>query len=234
MSFIKLTEPGSAHVLRVQTVNLNKSGNWPDYEFSDGTDTINVPQKAADRQLARLNVSNAFELVGATLKVSRSDKPGANNKLFWNLDIVNAAAAKPAAPTKRLTADAAAKAPPHTGPLIPGLDDTDPSDPWELDEDARGELMEREMRELEAQNASIPPTPREAAQLTGAEAKRAEWVDTYTALYGDVLASLIAAHKDANATAGSRTEDKVPLTSDTVQAATFSIFKTWRDTGLVK
>lgn len=104
---IKLTEPGSFHAFRVAKVGLNKSGKWPDYELDDGSgNVVIIPQKAADRQLGRLNIANALELVGLHLKVSRSDEPGENGKLFWNLDLVNASEA---APSKRIQPPSGAK-----------------------------------------------------------------------------------------------------------------------------
>lgn len=87
MGHIKLTEPGQSHVLFVKSVTLNSSGNWPDFDFSDGTDTLSVPAKALERQLSRLKVQAADQLVGAWVKFSRSDKPGSNGKLFWNVDL---------------------------------------------------------------------------------------------------------------------------------------------------
>ena len=100
-NFINLREPGSTHTLRVQSVSINKSGKWPDYEFTDGTNTVQVPQKAADRQLERLNVKSALELVGANLCISRTEKVGDNGKPFWDLQLVNGGAVNPA-PSKRL------------------------------------------------------------------------------------------------------------------------------------
>lgn len=84
---IKLTDAGSSHTLLVKAVTVNKSGNWPDYEFTDGSDTVVVPQKAADRQIGRLGVQNISETVGRWITVSRSTEAGANGKHFWNLDV---------------------------------------------------------------------------------------------------------------------------------------------------
>jgi hypothetical protein len=115
MGFVKLNDPGASLTLHVIKVEENKTGNWPDWEFhgADGN-VVAVPQKACERQFARLNVASALQLVGANLKISRSDKPGANGKLFWNLDL----SGPPAPASKRVSA---ADADPYVG--VPALPD---------------------------------------------------------------------------------------------------------------
>jgi hypothetical protein len=246
MGYVKLQEPGSEHTMHVKSVSVNTSGSWPEWEFTDGTDTLAVPQKAMERQLERLKMASALEMAGSTVRFARSVKLGANKRPFWDCEIVPGAAASPP-PTKRMTAAEALtppKAAPSLGRLVAGLD-YEGDGPSPDDEEARYEQFAREMDELGAsgteraaiatKRAEPPLTPREVRELDGAEAKRDAVLTMYGDLYEVVLMRLSAAHFVVNAKmTGVRATDKVALTSDTVQAATFSIFKTWRDTGLVK
>lgn len=123
-TLVKLTEPGSSHTLTVSGVSVNEDGKWPDYNLTNGTDTIVIPKSAADRQLERMKLATAYDLIGSTVKVSRSEKPGANGKHFWNLDLVNAREAT-AAPSKRLpppSVHATEKRPQTAGAHIPDMD----------------------------------------------------------------------------------------------------------------
>lgn len=88
MNRIKLTDAGSAVVRRIDKVEINTAGKWPDYELFSGDDVVVIPKNAADRQIARAGKSSVLELAGQWVKVSRSDEPGDNGKLFWNLAIV--------------------------------------------------------------------------------------------------------------------------------------------------
>ena len=122
---IKLVDPGAAYIGRVSAVTLNKSGNWPDYEFHvENGDVVQVPQKAADRQLERLKL-DADGTVGALIKFSRSEEAGANGKYFWNLDLAAPSEAKAAMPSKRVQppTQGTPKSAHTAGPHIPGLDD---------------------------------------------------------------------------------------------------------------
>lgn len=98
MNRIKLTDAGSEVVRLVERVNVVTTGKWPDYELVSGDDCVVIPKTAADRQLGRLNLTDVNQLVGSWVKVSRSDTPGDNGKLFWNLTVVPA----PSVPSKRL------------------------------------------------------------------------------------------------------------------------------------
>ena len=154
---IKLTEPGSSYIGRVTRVDLNKSGKWPDYEFHvENGDTIQMPQKAADRQIERLKVGTAFDLAGTLIKVSRSDEPGENGKLFWNLDLASPAEAKPSKrippPTATSTAqpqpfDQPARSEGHSGPPDAPLVGEDDDEPTPLTAKAEGERIQREALE---------------------------------------------------------------------------------------
>lgn len=125
---IKLTEPGAAYIGRVTHVALNKSGNWPDYEFTvENGDVVQVPQKAADRQLERLKL-DADGTVGSLIKFSRSDEPGANGKLFWNVDLAAPAEAKP---SRRVPPPSGAPPQGVSRGSLPFDDDPGPQDPDE-------------------------------------------------------------------------------------------------------
>ena len=185
MGFVKLNDPGAAITLHVTKVVENKSGNWPDWEFhgADGN-VVAVPQKACERQFARLNVASALQLVGANLKISCSDKPGSNGKLFWNLDL----AGPPSAPSKRLP-------PPETVPPrqggakhIPGLDDLPDGEipDWHsapLPEDPDG--FEQFSNAIDA-IAQPAQTPRETADAMLKAKKRHDFLGFYAATFAQL------------------------------------------------
>lgn len=125
-AYIKLTDAGSSHTFLVERVTLDTAGNYPDYQMhtDDGNTVVVFPKAACDRQLERLKIATAEALAGAYVTVSRSDQPGKNGKLFWNLDI----AAKPKAQqSKRLPPpeQQGQSAPPHHDDVPP------PEDPEE-------------------------------------------------------------------------------------------------------
>lgn len=127
-TLVKLTEPGSFHTLTVTAVSVNDEGKWPDYNLTDGTNTVVIPKSAADRQLERLKLGGVYDLVGSSVKVSRSEKPGANGKHFWNLEIVNAREANPT-PTKRIPPPSGAPPQGVSRGSLPFDDDPGPQDP---------------------------------------------------------------------------------------------------------
>lgn len=211
MDRIKLTEPGSNVTFTVKAVEEVRTGKWPDYDFhaTDGR-VIVMPKTAADRQFARMK-ETPESVIGATVCVSRSDTPGDNGKLFWNLTLAAPAAAT-AAPSKRVDSPyrpAPARettVPPrqpagHGGAHIPEMDEPDPRDfpghdpaapaPWE----------------------AVPEPPLTPREFAAGEARTRREAD-YLALWDRVaahLAKTCAAHR-------------IALDASAVQAATFSIF----------
>ncbi len=123
----------------------------------------------------------------------------------------------------------------RAGPDIPGMDeamvqDEDDFEAWSasLDAIARGEDGPSPIeRELAAENASIPQTPREVrereAQAKGEPTPADRFLDWYIDTYAKMLAGLSAVHTAAvSANVGPRSREAEaipPLTSDTVQAA---------------
>ena len=201
MGYIKLTEPGSSAVITVVKVTENLSGSWPDWEFHAANgDILSMPKKAAERQLERLKVAGATDLVGATIKMSRSDKPGANAKLFWNLDLVSGAAASAAA-SKRIPPPrgASAQSAPGFGGAahIAGLDedgDPGPAEPWDA----------QPYRPDPAPAAAPALTPREAretdaAPQTAVEMKREAFLAFYVATYRRLKHELMASDEATQA-----------------------------------
>lgn len=184
MERIKLTDAGSEVVFKVAKVDVNETGKWPDYDFhaEDGR-IVSMPKTAADRQATRGKFA-VMKLAGAWVKVSRSDEPGDNGKLFWNLGIVPAP--KTDTPTKRLTAQDAANAPPRTGPL--------PTKPLPFDEptdDERFEAFDREIamsRLSQSDNAELEdPSPYvEAPPQAPVSGKAAAMEEAYLNLWSRV------------------------------------------------
>ena len=245
-NFINLREPGSTHTLRVQSVSINKSGKWPDYEFTDGTNTVQVPQKAADRQLERLNVKSALELVGANLCISRTEKVGDNGKPFWDLQLVNGGAVNPA-PSKRLPPPplATAKQPVTLGAPVPGLDESPyeetPAIPaWHKvpppEEDGFAAFSDA----IDSLNPAAQPalTPREvkaqAAAVNG-QSPVDKLVANFADLYAQTLGALVAVHHAAGASTTvphSRVGDIPALTTEAVYKVAVSLWIDARRAGM--
>lgn len=201
MAFIKITEPGSEHTMTVAKVEDDRSGSWPDWKFSDAQgNVLAIPQKAMERQLTRLEVDTAFDLVGSTVRFSRSTELGKNGKPFYNADLVNAAAASPK-PSKRIPPPNAARS---VGPHIPGLDDEPspyedpgPIPPWHKVAPVE-EPRQTPREQREARGEAEPPSAREVA---------------YLELWGRVAARLAAICSS----------ERIPLDASAVQAACATI-----------
>jgi hypothetical protein len=246
MGFVKLAEPGSEHTMHVKSVSVNTSGSWPEWEFTDGTDTLAVPQKAMERQLERLKMASALEMAGSTVKFSRSVKLGANKRPFWDVEIVNAAAANPQ-PSKRLPPPDAADGPYREIPKIPAFhvpaaERVKQSVPagHTMDSDDRFAAFERELdaiehgegtpteRELAMENASLPQTPREQAQADQGGTDPLDALSRrYTDLYAKMLAGMLATHSVAASMPRQATrapEVVPPVTAEAVNAATACVW----------
>lgn len=209
-TFVKLTDPGSFHTLTVSGVTVDSAGKWPDYNLTDGINTVVIPKSAADRQLERLKLASAFDLVGSTVKVSRSEKPGANGKHFWNLDIVNAREANPA-PSKRIPPPpigAGSKAG-FGGAHVPDMDDEPYSDAA-----AQGGIPawhKLNPAERDEQFEEPRQTPRETREAVAGVSERET---AYLACWDRVAFRLASICK----------ENDIPLDASAIQATTFSIF----------
>lgn len=207
MKTVKLTEPGSFHVLTVAVVTIDSGGNWPDYHLSDSDVSVVLPKSAADRQLERMKIATAFDLVGSTVKVSRSEKPGANGKHFWNLDLVNAREAQPA-PSKRVQPPRD-KAQPFDQPTRAEREGNqtsrDEAEPW--DESPYGNGGTEDDGGIQG-----PPPLNAREQLAAQKALTVE--EEYLALWSRVAERQASVGKALN----------MPVDGSSVQAATFSIW----------
>lgn len=91
MDFLELKEPGASVAMLVQKVSRAKSKFGQDYVFTGNVEpdrqaSVSVPEKATERQLTNvLKVDSADELKGRFIVISRSDEPGDNGKLYWNI-----------------------------------------------------------------------------------------------------------------------------------------------------
>lgn len=125
-----LKQPGHGVSIRVTACDKMKIGNYPEVEFA-GVDAdgrfvaVRVPQKAADRQLDRLQMTYA-QTLGQSLFIGRSANGQDPSKPFW--DVTEAEApitapqkvpnVAPAAPAAR-----AAQATPASAPVAPIADE---------------------------------------------------------------------------------------------------------------
>lgn len=91
MKYLDLKEPSAACTLQVQKIERRKSKFGQDYALIGTVEhgeqaSVSVPEKAMERQMANtLKVDDVESLKGRWVTVSRSDEPGANGKLFWNV-----------------------------------------------------------------------------------------------------------------------------------------------------
>lgn len=91
IDFLELKEPGASVAMLVQRVSRQKSKFGEDYVFLGNVEPnrqaqVSVPEKATERQLANvLKVDGADDLVHRFIVISRSDQPGPNGKLYWNI-----------------------------------------------------------------------------------------------------------------------------------------------------
>lgn len=95
MGTIKLPNVGDEHTMNITTCERSTGTYGEQVKFSDGTDTLYLPQTSADMQLKRIFGENfAYtDAVGNTLKFSRTPnnkRPGASP--YWNIDPATAAA----------------------------------------------------------------------------------------------------------------------------------------------
>lgn len=89
MGIIKLPNVGDEHTMNITTCERSTGTYGEQVKFSDGTDTLYLPQTSADMQLKRIFGENfAYtDAVGNTLKFSRTannKRPGASP--YWNID----------------------------------------------------------------------------------------------------------------------------------------------------
>lgn len=91
MKYLDLKEPSASCTLKVERIDRRKSNFGEDYALIGIIEhgeqaSVSVPEKAMERQMANtLKISDADDLKGRFVTVSRSDKPGTNGKLFWNV-----------------------------------------------------------------------------------------------------------------------------------------------------
>lgn len=247
MDRIKLTNAGEAVTFVVAAIEENRSGKWPDYEFhaTDGRVVV-MPKNAADRQFSRMKETPA-SIIGSTVCISRSDEPGDNGKLFWNLTLAAPGAANRPASKRVSAADAdpyvgvpalpdfprsqgkpvqrvpvpQRSAPSHGGPL-PGEEMPEDVEAW------MGGPVPESPDGFEAFSAAVDaiaqpaPTPREVENAAYPNEKRTRLRNAYLALWRDV----------AMFTATEAKAHGFTVDGASVNATTFSIWGTWKESGL--
>jgi len=90
---LKLKKVGDAATLRIMSCELMKIGTYPEIQFAgvDATGvvwSVKVPQRSADRQLERLNLTYKTA-VGQTLTISRSPNAQVPSKPFWDVVVAD-------------------------------------------------------------------------------------------------------------------------------------------------
>jgi hypothetical protein len=82
---VKLEEPGSSLVLKVNRVTKENVQNSDYYLFSNGNKELLVPVSSVSRQLANMEITDVQVLVGRVIKLARSTKMSRYGKPFWDL-----------------------------------------------------------------------------------------------------------------------------------------------------
>ena len=214
MTILKLQNEGDAFTGKVTNAGEVAGNFGPQVKFDfEGGETLYLPKESADRQLARIPLGYA-ECVGVSLTFSRDPNPKAGAKPFWGIklaDIVDRA--RPAHP-KRITATEAANAPPHHGAL--------PTKPLPFDEEAFAE------RPGDGDEALLPPPP--------TDDDLPEWVEPKPTPR-EVAPAL---QKKANIVKGyvdlfAWMKEQLPEGTDdsAIQAASATVWLTWKDRGLL-
>lgn len=144
------TDPSTAYTGTVVDIESVEGQYGAQYKitFEDGTE-IYEKTDAVERQLGRLSIGVA-DILGETLRFSRTPMKNDPSKGFLNIDKVRAAAPAPKRP------GASAKAAHAAGPLVPGLDALDDFDIVEEDAAVTADL----------QRALSTPKRNETAPLT--------------------------------------------------------------------
>jgi hypothetical protein len=82
---VKLEEPGSSLVIKINRVTKENVQNADYYLFSNGNKEILVPVNSVSRQLANMEITDVQVLIGRVMKLSRSTKLSRYGKPFWDL-----------------------------------------------------------------------------------------------------------------------------------------------------
>lgn len=85
---VKLENPGEELILRIVSVEAEDIGGYPYWLITDGEKELAIAQKTLAGQIDRVGVATAPEMVGKTVKFSRSVKVNTHGKPYWNLDLV--------------------------------------------------------------------------------------------------------------------------------------------------
>jgi hypothetical protein len=93
---VKLEEPGSSLVLKVNRVTKENVQNSDYYLFSNGNKELLVPVSSVSRQLANMEITDVQVLVGRVIKLARSTKMSRYGKPFWDLSFASDEEAKAA------------------------------------------------------------------------------------------------------------------------------------------
>lgn len=90
---IQLKEPGSEFVMVVTRVAPETVEGIEYFLFTNGQKELMVPVSSVRSQLERLGADTPADIVGRTVKFSRSTKLSKYGKAFWNLDLASGAEA---------------------------------------------------------------------------------------------------------------------------------------------
>lgn len=207
MTILKLANEGDTHTGRIVAASEVAGNFGPQVKFSfEGGDDLFLPKDSADRQLARIPLAYA-ECVGEMLTFSRDPNAKAKSKPYWGIKLATGAEKQATAqPSKRISyAEAAGKVQPFDeDPYKPdGKAPTPhrvPQAPDPTDDD-----MQHEDEGFERFSQAVDDVAK------GRLPKEAE----YFALF-----ERVAAHQAAVAK-----KHGFPIDGSSVQATTFSIFK---------
>lgn len=129
-TLVKLTKAGETLTMAVKSCELMKIGSYPEVEFIgfDGKKdlvAVRVPQKSADRQLARCDITHLQQAIGKLMTIGRDPNAQDPKKPYWSVTLEGEAPAEytellkaplPAAAAQSAPTPAAAQQPAATPP----------------------------------------------------------------------------------------------------------------------
>jgi hypothetical protein len=206
---LKLEEAGDEATMLVKYVNEVKTKFGSKLVFVgvvNGTESETglIPADTADKQLSRGKMDRQ-SVIGREVVISRGDNP--SGKPYWNID-----PATPESEGKRVASpyqapSGGAKNQPFDDPEDPG-----PQDPWDDPAERHADAPQK-----------APSVRQEAPQPTSAPSgKGAAVEDAYLALWSRVAERLVSVGKDL----------EFPVDATGIQAATATIWISWKDRGI--
>ena len=211
MNIIKLQNVGESRSMDIVECIAVAGQYGEQVKFSDGSDILFLPKTSADRQLERLGLTYATA-VGETLTFSRSANPKKGSAPFWDISPAGPAMSKPSTRVP--------------SPHVPPKETVGKRQPF--DEPARSEMVGMSAppnAPLQGEDEPTPLSDKERAE----DIQRRALAIAYAQLYSETLGALSAVHRIHSTVDGG-----IPLDSMAVQAATATVWLTWKDRGLVQ